>query len=83
MKIPDVCMTASWRDVFIAIFFLVIGASSAIGGCWVWHLLEYKGSPQAIVDSSQGGETIVRYKDGKAMELVFKPATPEKNGKVK
>jgi hypothetical protein len=61
------------RDIIAIIIGIIIGVYHT-GAIWYgWYKYSYASSPQAIIDSSQGGETIVRYKDGKAMELVFRP----------
>jgi hypothetical protein len=71
-------MRISRKQVYFLLTGIMYGSVNTGAICYGWYLLDKASSPQAIIDSSQGGETIVRYVNGKAMELIFKPVPPEK-----
>lgn len=78
-----VLMNITRRDAVVALIISLIEIPSIIGGCYAWRLVNYSSSPQAIIDTSQGGETIVRYVDGRPMELVFNPEKKPKQSAKK
>ena len=71
-------MKITRRDLCAITIGIFLGALPAIGGCYIWHLINNASSPQAIIDTSQNGDFSVKYRDGKPIELIFKPVAPEK-----
>jgi hypothetical protein len=68
------------KQIWIFCAGIAYGSLNTGAICYGWYKSTYASSPQAIIDTSMGGETVVRYVNGKAMELVFRPEIKPANG---